>query len=97
MFSEASLALKETSMSAIVNVSPASNADIHISEVIEKIAAYSREYHNKRPDAPPRHCIEIGAGKILGDLDQGQSRLVQAAITEMAARWIFPDQVSAAE
>ena len=83
-------------MPAKIVESAAERTEASLSEVIEKIVAYSRSYHENRPDAPIRHCLELGAGKILGDLDQSESRLVQLALTEMAARWTFTSPSAAA-
>ncbi|WP_142251880.1 MULTISPECIES: hypothetical protein [Bradyrhizobium] len=69
---------------------PEAEADRHISQVMAQIADYSRDYHQQQPDAPLRHCIEIGAGRVFRGVSSGEeSRMVELAIAEMAARWLF--------
>ena len=70
-------------------------ADQHIGQVLARIADYSRDYHEKQPNAPLRHCIEIGAGRVSrGSGNDEESRLVQLALAEMAARWVFESHTS---
>lgn len=72
-------------------------ADQHIRQVLTQIASYSRDYHQRQPDAPLRHCIEMGAGRVFRGVSSGEeTRVVQLAIAEMAARWVFDSALSEA-
>lgn len=75
-----------------LNVSPNAasvNTDTDFSEYAEKLINYSREYHSERPTASLADCMEMGAGKLVGEYGDDKDHLAQLALSEVAAKYVF--------
>ncbi|MFK0207703.1 hypothetical protein [Agrobacterium sp. NPDC090283] len=77
----AQMTLSQTTSSA--------NRDPLLSEYAEKLINYSKEYHLERPTASLAHCMEMGAGKLVGEYGDDKDHLAQLALSEVAAKYVF--------
>lgn len=77
--------------------SQAPASDMRIDEFAHAIANYSQEYRDAYPDASPRSCVEMAAGRFANEYGPNPGRLVEMAIAEMAAKWVFHAPPIAAE
>lgn len=63
--------------------------EVGLSEYARKLVSYSRAIHREMPSASTVDCIEMGAGKLIGEYGTGKNHLADIALSEVAAKWVF--------
>ena len=59
------------------------------SEHARKLVAYSRECREENPTSSPMLCMAMAAGKLIGEYGDEREHVANAAMKEVAAKWVF--------